>query len=1329
MTGGRGRGRGNGGFRGATRGRGGFNNGAHTPNKSNGLDALTGGTVARRDNGRGNSSGAGKSGRGGSSNAGGAKKAQEQTPESDGYTGIRYSPTHANNKDPLNSTPYKRHEYELRFAYLKHAQAFKKQEQIAKGQMDPDGQMDLSQSVDKHGLCEDLCPEYERVRRIVQNDVAAPEYSKETAHGPRLQREVDEGRMIAAHHRSSAGEDLTLMSDLRTPAALRRSMEAMINRLKEDSFEYLDGWIWDRSRAVRVELSKNYRRREDTESFLACYEMCIRFHLLSMHQMLRRSEGVQYDRQTDWDQLAASCNQIKELWDKIKVYEPEDGKTPCPLEASRVAEIHAYNIILGLKERDHREEIRRHPKVRVAQALVRAAQDTKNYTTFWRMVRSSQVSYLMACAAATRFMSIRSDTLEAMVKAYMVHKQKVDDWTLEKLVDIFGFDDVEQVRTFCKAYEGEFDLNAQGATYLRPETITMRKDPFGKDHFFSQKYVESKRGGRNLAAVLFGYNLPRAGQEGLLEPISNQDKDSLFIPESRTSSAVSNPFAAAAAAARTSAQPSTMFPSGIQPGLFDASKNSVKFAPTPSAAPSTTPANPFAGVAAKLNVSGQPTIPAAGFQTTSTGFPAPATTASQGLSAKASAFTPSANGNPFAFLGGQKAPDAPTASNGAGTSVPGASIFSTSTAPSNTFTGFTMLGSIQPTPSPAPTNGLPTFAASSAPSASSTGLGAPTAGLSFAKPAETAPPLVTEDEQRKKAQEEQRKADEARQKAQEEEQRKAQEEQRRAAEEERRRAEEEQRRKVQEEQAKARVAEQQRRAREEKERERLRAQQEAARQAEAQRKQALEALATNLFDDPRDGMMKQFLENMVENLVKDTQAALLREQQARDRARADEMWQRKRLTLARAAFYRWAYQVNKKKSRAEARQIRDRRRKLKTQLEAAKSSAASSAASPPAQEVQVVAKVPIDQPVTPRPSGLNNGVSRRTQPTQPRAQRNQQNDESSPQPIRDFSKSYYEARAQINERRVTVDRTETDYFRLRAMGIDPNKLRKRSHDSSDEEDAPKADNKRARTSSSSAGQQAPVNFRKSLPPPTTDEERLARFRAIKESNAKHNRGHTPSRSVDFNSSRMSTSFNASMTSQIIQRARESLARSPSQLSSTPDRGTPGLPADKPAYWARASRFVPQHLYGQPEAIRAYRAQVAPRTSSVPDAVGTSQSQSLAKGGDVARVLSVSPGFLSSPITSQQSYFPAQQPQSQSLVVEDEAVLLADDADGEEDAGFDDYGEDGVDEEGEFYSEDDEEEGEGGEYSEDDGDEDEDEDAEQCAQKPGGTEDDAIELSD
>lgn len=41
--------------------------------------------------------------------------------------------------------------------------------------MNPEGQMRLSDSVKLIGICTDMCPEYERVRRIVEEDVKAPE--------------------------------------------------------------------------------------------------------------------------------------------------------------------------------------------------------------------------------------------------------------------------------------------------------------------------------------------------------------------------------------------------------------------------------------------------------------------------------------------------------------------------------------------------------------------------------------------------------------------------------------------------------------------------------------------------------------------------------------------------------------------------------------------------------------------------------------------------------------------------------------------------------------------------------------------------------------------------------------------------------------------------------------------------------------------------------------------------------------------------------------------------------------------------------------------------
>jgi hypothetical protein len=41
--------------------------------------------------------------------------------------------------------------------------------------MNPDGQMRLKDSVKLYGLCTDMCPEFERVRRIVEDDVKPPE--------------------------------------------------------------------------------------------------------------------------------------------------------------------------------------------------------------------------------------------------------------------------------------------------------------------------------------------------------------------------------------------------------------------------------------------------------------------------------------------------------------------------------------------------------------------------------------------------------------------------------------------------------------------------------------------------------------------------------------------------------------------------------------------------------------------------------------------------------------------------------------------------------------------------------------------------------------------------------------------------------------------------------------------------------------------------------------------------------------------------------------------------------------------------------------------------
>lgn len=84
--------------------------------------------------------------------------------------------------------------------------------------MNPEGQMRLSDSVKLYGICADMCPEFERVRRIVEEDVKAPECTPATEHLPRKQRVPDEARMVKAYSRSAAGAKQELVSDIRSPA-------------------------------------------------------------------------------------------------------------------------------------------------------------------------------------------------------------------------------------------------------------------------------------------------------------------------------------------------------------------------------------------------------------------------------------------------------------------------------------------------------------------------------------------------------------------------------------------------------------------------------------------------------------------------------------------------------------------------------------------------------------------------------------------------------------------------------------------------------------------------------------------------------------------------------------------------------------------------------------------------------------------------------------------------------------------------------------------------------------------------------------------------------
>lgn len=336
--------------------------------------------------------------------------------------------------------------------------------------------------------------------------------------------------------------------------------------------------------------------------------------------------------------------------------------------------------------------------------------------------------------------------------------------------------------------------------------------------------------------------------------------------------------------------------------------------------------------------------------------------------------------------------------------------------------------------------------------------------------------------------------------------------------------------------------------------------------------------------------------------------------------------------------------------------------------------------------------------------------------------------------VRSYSEAYQKSTAPI-------DRTETDWFKLRAMGIDPSKHRKRSFDSAtDEKPKEDADAKRVRRSDSSASLTSQLAAQPEAPPkPLTIEERLARVRAAKQS-FRTSGSTTPS--VNGATSNKRSSLNG-RSSLLIAQARDLIAKSPTAKHSPPTihdfgRSVPNLgtstssrqsafgksvgatQSTKPAYWGRASRFVPQHLYGKGlDAIRAYRDQYVHSPASTP------------------RPLSTEPLALSSPIPPQFSYVPQpgySEAGSESVdLAPVDAEDYAEEATEEESYDGDDDAAQHL-EQSEEDEEDEEDDDEGDElfsaYEEDDYSD----DASQFGQPasgpgPGATQDDAIELSD
>lgn len=372
---------------------------------------------------------------------------------------------------------------------------------------DPEKKTSLDKAITPVGTCTEMCPEFERVERIVQNMVDKAEkvvwVSSFWLAGSMLRVEIQipneesgrdvpsEERMIKRFRRSAAGYDEQLPSDIRTCETLQATLDYLLDNLVggEEPLAAVHKFVWDRTRSIRNDFSiQQVTKVKDVQIAVDCFERIARFHILSLHQLSNPGNlgAEHFDAHQEREQLNNTLLSLMYYYDDHRERQSFENE----------AEFRAYCIILEVQSQqpDLEDRMQAWPqtllkdaRIRVAFELYAAAGNTLddqgplkpqtafdiaqgNPVAFWHVLGSKAVTYLMACVAEIYFGQIRFMALQGLWKsvkrAPATMQAKIQDWTLEELTQLLYFDDEEQTTELCLAYQLGFKHTDAGDRYL-----------------------------------------------------------------------------------------------------------------------------------------------------------------------------------------------------------------------------------------------------------------------------------------------------------------------------------------------------------------------------------------------------------------------------------------------------------------------------------------------------------------------------------------------------------------------------------------------------------------------------------------------------------------------------------------------------------------------------------------------------------------------------------------------------------------------------------------------------------------------------------------------
>ncbi|KAM3461363.1 hypothetical protein NHJ6243_005021 [Beauveria neobassiana] len=354
---------------------------------------------------------------------------------------------------------------------------------------DPTKRKKLSDAIDFKGICEDMCPEYEKITRITEHDIPTPEKDPQTTFASTT-------RMVKKLARSAAGQEAPLPMDVLSVPTLRKTLNYLVDDLlrNDENLPTVHGYLWDRTRAIRRDFSFfSALSTEELKVQASVLEDIARFHVTALHLLSEGGKAPEdFVEQQELEQLGKALLTLRDIYDDCNAQ-----GSPCENEA----EFRAYHLLFRANDPNILENVQpslwEFDIIRTAASLVEALQNTTNFHG------PLQDGPSLAAGGAH---NLRRSILQCLQKGLSRPREASRDVTAAALNKHLQFDTVQQAIDFAELHKIDFQPSQQNpadkslscAVLHNLSTLPHHR----LQHQFSQSLVEDKRGSRTLPEVI-----------------------------------------------------------------------------------------------------------------------------------------------------------------------------------------------------------------------------------------------------------------------------------------------------------------------------------------------------------------------------------------------------------------------------------------------------------------------------------------------------------------------------------------------------------------------------------------------------------------------------------------------------------------------------------------------------------------------------------------------------------------------------------------------------------------------------------------------------------